>query len=222
MSAARTAAAKEAAGAAPAAEAKAAQSDDKQPPTSLQTSTAKAPEACVLGQQANAVCGHAVPLLCDLSSFASTRACADAFAALGLPLHVLVHCASINTSVFHLNSDGFETHFAVNHLNPLLLTLLLLPRMVASQSEGAVASSQAPSLSHTIERDISSAVPVSSSCPQACTSTSIPRIVWATCSAHHITYLPQRGAWTGRRLAWHVQGQHAGLFFAGPQVRATP
>lgn len=55
--------------------------------------------------------------------------------ALGLPLDVLVHCASHSTSSFSLSQDGIESHFAVNYLNPLLLTLLLLPSMGLHQQQ---------------------------------------------------------------------------------------
>lgn len=33
----------------------------------------------------------------------------------------------------------------------------------------------------------------------------VPRVIWSTCSAHYITYMPARSS-TGCRLAWKVQG----------------
>ncbi len=47
--------------------------------------------------------------------------------ALCLRLHAIVHCAATATSECVLTQDNVESHFAINYLNPLLLTLLLLP-----------------------------------------------------------------------------------------------
>lgn len=68
----------------------------------------------------------------DLGDFASIRACAGSFLALGEPLHVLVNNAGIagNRGV---TADGFERTFGVNHLGHFLLTNLLLPRLTESR-----------------------------------------------------------------------------------------
>lgn len=67
----------------------------------------------------------------DLASFASVRAFADAFLALALPLHILVHNAGIMPCPFQLTPDGHELAFQVNYLSPRLLTRRLLPRLRA-------------------------------------------------------------------------------------------
>lgn len=68
----------------------------------------------------------------DLGAFASVRACAASFLALGEPLHVLINNAGV--AGFHgLTADGFERTFGVNHLGHFLLTNLLLPRLIDSR-----------------------------------------------------------------------------------------
>ena len=63
----------------------------------------------------------------DLESFASVAAFADAFKALNLPLHLLVHNAGLMPAPFKRTSfDGHERHMQVNVLAPALLTRLLL------------------------------------------------------------------------------------------------
>ena len=67
----------------------------------------------------------------DLSSLASVRACAAAFADLNLPLHLLVNNAGV-AGARGLTVDGFEMTFGVNHLGHFLLTQLLLPHLIAA------------------------------------------------------------------------------------------
>ena len=62
----------------------------------------------------------------DLESFASVAAFADAFKALNLPLHLLVHNAGLMPAPFKRTIDGHERHMQVNVLAPVLLTRLLL------------------------------------------------------------------------------------------------
>ena len=62
----------------------------------------------------------------DLESFASVAAFADAFKALNLPLHLLVHNAGLMPAPFKRTRDGHERHMQVNVLAPVLLTRLLL------------------------------------------------------------------------------------------------
>lgn len=62
----------------------------------------------------------------DLESFASVVAFADAFKALNLPLHLLVHNAGLMPAPFKRTIDGHERHMQVNVLAPVLLTRLLL------------------------------------------------------------------------------------------------
>jgi retinol dehydrogenase-12 len=70
-------------------------------------------------------------LMLDLASLASVRACAAEFLALDEPLHVLVNNAGVGGQR-GLSADGFELHFAVNHLGHFALTQLLLDRLKAS------------------------------------------------------------------------------------------
>ena len=67
----------------------------------------------------------------DLSSMNSVRACAEAFAALQLPLHLLVNNAGV-AGARGLTVDGFEMTFGVNHVGHFLLTQLLLPHLIAA------------------------------------------------------------------------------------------
>lgn len=64
----------------------------------------------------------------DLASFASIRACVDAFHETGYPLHLLINNAggSIKSKAARFTEDGFEMTFGVNHLGHFLLTNLLL------------------------------------------------------------------------------------------------
>jgi len=67
----------------------------------------------------------------DLSSLSSVRACATAFAALNVPLHLLVNNAGV-AGARGLTVDGFEMTFGVNHIGHFLLTQLILPHLIAS------------------------------------------------------------------------------------------
>lgn len=68
----------------------------------------------------------------DLQRQSSVRAFAREFASRYDSLHVLVNNAGIFTAKRRLTEEGVETTFAVNHLSPFLLTLLLLDTMKAS------------------------------------------------------------------------------------------
>ena len=87
----------------------------------------------------------------DLSSFQSTKDFSATFKEKNLPLHILINNAGIGMVphsqslspylLQHLTSsspamteDGYEAHFQVNHLSPMLLTLELLPIMVDTAS----------------------------------------------------------------------------------------
>ena len=67
----------------------------------------------------------------DLSDLASVRACAQAFLALGEPLHVLINNAGVG-GARGLTKDGFELTFGINHLGHFALTTALLGRLSAS------------------------------------------------------------------------------------------
>lgn len=62
----------------------------------------------------------------DLADFDSVKACAQAFVATGDPLHILVNNAGL-AGARGLTRHGFEMHFGINTLGPVLLTELLLP-----------------------------------------------------------------------------------------------
>jgi len=67
-----------------------------------------------------------VPL--DLGDLASVRACAEAIAARGTPIHGLINNAGM-AGAKGLTRDGFELTWGVNHLGPYLFTRLLLDRV---------------------------------------------------------------------------------------------
>jgi NAD(P)-dependent dehydrogenase (short-subunit alcohol dehydrogenase family) len=92
----------------------------------------------------------------DLADLASVRACADAFLALGQPLHVLVNNAGV-AGQRGLTSDGFELAFGVNHLGHFALTTALLDRLGESAPARIVTVSsdahyQAPGIDFTALR----------------------------------------------------------------------
>ncbi len=71
----------------------------------------------------------------DTSQFASVRACASAFLAKNLPLHLLINNAGIGGVAkgnSGLSSDGYELVFATNHLGHFLLTQLLMEKLQAT------------------------------------------------------------------------------------------
>jgi retinol dehydrogenase 12 len=68
----------------------------------------------------------------DLASLAGVREAAEAFLALGEPLHVLINNAGV-AGRRGLTSDGFELLFGVNHLGHFALTTALLENLTSSQ-----------------------------------------------------------------------------------------
>jgi NAD(P)-dependent dehydrogenase (short-subunit alcohol dehydrogenase family) len=71
-------------------------------------------------------------MLADLTSQQSIRQLADTFSKRHQQLHVLINNAGALYKQHTTTVDNIETMLAVNHLAPLLLTLLLLPIMRAS------------------------------------------------------------------------------------------
>jgi retinol dehydrogenase-12 len=69
----------------------------------------------------------------DLADLASVRASAQAFLALGEPLHVLINNAGIGGQR-GLTKDGFELMFGVNHLGHFAFTMALVDCLTASEA----------------------------------------------------------------------------------------
>jgi retinol dehydrogenase-12 len=78
----------------------------------------------------------------DLGDLASVRASAQAFLALGEPLHVLINNAGIGGRR-GLTADGFELMFGVNHLGHFAFTTALLDCLTASQARIVTVASDA-------------------------------------------------------------------------------
>jgi len=70
-------------------------------------------------------------LALDLGDFASIRACAAAFLARDLPLHLLINNAGL-AGAKGITPSGFELAFGTNHMGHFLLTQLLLERIKTS------------------------------------------------------------------------------------------
>lgn len=73
--------------------------------------------------------GRWLPL--DLGELGSVRRCAEAFLALGLPLHLLINNAGLAGQRGY-TASVFELAFGTNHVGHFLLTQLLLGRLEAS------------------------------------------------------------------------------------------
>ena len=109
----------------------------------------------------------------DLESFASVVAFADAFKALNLPLHLLVHNAGLMPAPFKRTRDGHERHMQVNVLAPVLLTRLLLG---ASRGENE---------NENVENVFTKKNPPP---PRDRIDTSAARVVFVTSAAHRFSY----------------------------------
>ena len=70
-------------------------------------------------------------LALDLGDFDSIRACAQAFLARDLPLHLLINNAGL-AGAKGMTQSGFELAFGTNHIGPFLFTQLLLDRIKLS------------------------------------------------------------------------------------------
>ncbi|OJA10629.1 hypothetical protein AZE42_11358 [Rhizopogon vesiculosus] len=68
----------------------------------------------------------------DLADFASVVAFADKFEKEVGDLHILVMNAGVLQPTFQLTTDGWESMLQVNHLATSLLSLLLIPQLVAT------------------------------------------------------------------------------------------
>ena len=98
----------------------------------------KAQNAC------SGMAGNVVPLQLELTDFESVVACADAVAADGKPLDMLVCNAGVMALPELEQANGLEKQFVTNHLGHFLLTNRLLGRvMAAPQGRVVVVSSSA-------------------------------------------------------------------------------
>ena len=88
-------------------------------------------EAAVAAIAAQTGSARASYLHLDLADLATVRHTAQAFLALGEPLHVLINNAGVGGQR-GITADGFELHFGVNHLGHFALTQALLPLLRAS------------------------------------------------------------------------------------------
>lgn len=86
--------------------------------------------------------GRFVCLLLDLSSYESIQAFYGNFLELGLPIHVLINAETVaGIDHFQLAECGVERHFAINYLGHFLLSMLLLPSLLASKPSRIVSAS---------------------------------------------------------------------------------
>lgn len=83
----------------------------------------------------------------DLGDLASVRACAEAIAARGVPIHGLINNAGQAGSK-GLTKDGFELTWGTNHLGPYLFTRLLLDRVKQAGQAGQARIVNVASASH--------------------------------------------------------------------------
>ncbi|KAG2354399.1 short-chain dehydrogenase [Suillus spraguei] len=76
----------------------------------------------------------------DLANFASVTAFADKFKKEGGDLHILVMNAAVALPVYQPTIDGWETTLQVNYLATSLLSLLLIPQLVAAGRKSSTPS----------------------------------------------------------------------------------
>ncbi|KAF9987722.1 hypothetical protein BGZ75_000193 [Mortierella antarctica] len=65
----------------------------------------------------------------DLGEMSKCRSAATEFLERGLPLHILVNNGGVLHRDFELSEDGYEHHFAINHLGHFVFTTALLERI---------------------------------------------------------------------------------------------
>ncbi|KAI9145654.1 hypothetical protein BKA69DRAFT_1121463 [Paraphysoderma sedebokerense] len=83
----------------------------------------------------------------DLSSFTSIKDFVRGFNSKFDRLDILINNAGLLSSVHRLTEDGFEIHFATNHLGPYLLVRELMPTLLKSQPSRIV---NVASTAHTL------------------------------------------------------------------------
>ena len=71
----------------------------------------------------------------NLLNMKSVKHFVDSFLKKRLPLHMLINNAAIMFPPYSVNSDGFESQFAVNYMSHFLLIQLLLPLLKKSGSK---------------------------------------------------------------------------------------
>jgi len=72
---------------------------------------------------------RAVPVVCDVSDFASIRVATAEIVALGLPIAGLLNNAGIMQLRATKNALGWDMTFATNHLGPFMLAEALMPHL---------------------------------------------------------------------------------------------
>ncbi|TFK96205.1 short-chain dehydrogenase [Pterulicium gracile] len=82
----------------------------------------------------------------DLADFASIGRFADRFNQEEARLDILVANAASGLATYELTKDGYETTLQVNHLSTTLVSLLLLPKMVATSKLNSKTSARKPRL----------------------------------------------------------------------------
>ncbi|KAF9027686.1 hypothetical protein CPC16_005035 [Podila verticillata] len=83
----------------------------------------------------------------DLADMSKAHFAAKDFLSRGLPLHILVNSAGVMLQEHDMSTDGYEHHFAINHLGHFVFTNALLDRMRESQPARIVIMS---SMAHEI------------------------------------------------------------------------
>ena len=74
----------------------------------------------------------------DLTSFESIKIFADQIKQEETQVHTLINNAAIFGAPFDMTSDGYEVNMQVNHLAPVLLTILLLPKLQMAKSNDSI------------------------------------------------------------------------------------
>jgi WW domain-containing oxidoreductase len=103
----------------------------------LARSMEKAKKAC------DSVYGKTTPMACELSDFASVKACAESIKALGRPIDILLTNAGIMAPAKLSTAHGVEMQFATNHLGHFILINHLLPQVQAAEGGRIVILSSA-------------------------------------------------------------------------------
>jgi len=83
-----------------------------------------------------------VPMICDLSSFASIRTFVTNFKALGIPLHCLINNAGVLSTTYKTTKEGWELAFGTSHLGHFLLTTLLIDELIKTKGRVVSVSSK--------------------------------------------------------------------------------